>query len=134
MDSLSKGEYPILRIVTYTVNSNYVVTDSTVMTVTVLDQNGPCELKIYNAITPNGDGINDTWEIVNIDEFPNNRVTIYTRWGAPVFETKGYDNRSNAWPDKDQAARLSSSTYFYIIEPGDGRPAVKGWVELLKNE
>lgn len=63
----------------------------------------------FNAFTPNGDGINDTWEIGNINEWPNAQIVVYSRWGQKVFQATNYDND---W-DGDG---LPSATYYYVIE------------------
>jgi len=92
-----------------------------------------CKLIVYSGVTPNNDGQNDRWIIENISEFPNNHVTIYNRWGTQLYDVKGYDNVSKFWPDEEMLNKLVSSTYFYVIELGDGSKPLKGWVELIKN-
>jgi gliding motility-associated-like protein len=91
---------------------------------------GPCDIMIYSAITPNGDQINDVFTIDNIERFPSNRVVIFNRWGSVVFETTGYNNRNNAWPPKEK--KIQPSTYFYVVDLGNGVEKIKGWVELLE--
>ncbi|MGC4039747.1 MAG: gliding motility-associated C-terminal domain-containing protein, partial [Flavobacterium sp.] len=52
-------------------------------------------LDVHNAFTPNGDGLNEWFQIDNIDDitcYPTNKVQIYNRWGILVYETKNYDN------------------------------------------
>jgi gliding motility-associated-like protein len=72
--------------------------------------------------SPNGDSINDSWEIVGIERSPNNTVTIYNRWGDMVFQVQGYNNRSNVFngtankKTKMGANELPSGTYFFNIE------------------
>ena len=77
-----------------------------------------------DGFSPNGDGINDTWSIENIDNFPNNLVQVFTRWGVKVYMQKGYVNND---PDKcwdgrtENGSDLPTGTYYYIIhtnEPG----------------
>ena len=43
-------------------------------------------------ISPNGDGINDSWVIVNSEFFPNCEVWIYTRMGQLIYNSKRYNN------------------------------------------
>lgn len=87
-------------------------------------------LKVYTGITPNGDGANDNWYIGNIDFYPENQVTLYSRWGNKVWETKYYDNTSNYWTGTDNGGnRLPDGTYFYVIQNA-GPKTYKGWVEL----
>ena len=77
---------------------------------------------IYNGVTPNGDGKNDYFFIDGITHYPNNRVSIYNRWGVKVFETTNYDSDGNVFngishgratiqPD----SKLPSGTYFYVL-------------------
>jgi len=78
-----------------------------------------------NAFSPNGDNFNDTFKIDNIDDttcYPENTVEIYNRWGILVFETKNYNNATNAFDGIStgrttvkQADGLPTGTYFYII-------------------
>jgi gliding motility-associated-like protein len=80
---------------------------------------------VHNAISPNGDGINEKFIIDNIDDtvcYPDNTVEIYNRWGVLVFETKGYNNTSNFFDGTSQGRTtisqptgLPTGTYFYIL-------------------
>jgi gliding motility-associated-like protein len=129
LDSLNSGTYTVMIVIT---NLSNLSSDTLKPApIVVNDANGPCLVKVFNGVTPNGDGENDVWTIENISEFPSNQVSIYNRWGAKVYETKGYDNNSNSWPEKN--THLQGSTYFYVIELGNGSPAIKGWIEVITN-
>ena len=55
-----------------------------------------CDDMIANdVLTPNGDGINDTWIIINAERFPSATIKVYNRWGKEVFSTQGYNNDWN---------------------------------------
>ncbi|MGZ3900794.1 MAG: gliding motility-associated C-terminal domain-containing protein, partial [Bacteroidia bacterium] len=130
VDSLVPGTYSLVITITNTLTAK---TQTIIPNpITINDLNGPCKVKIYNAVTANGDGENDVWTIDNITEFPNNHVTIFNRWGLKVFETNNYDNAKNAWPQKDEVTKLVPSTYFYVLNLGNGT-TLKGWIELIKN-
>ena len=86
-----------------------------------------CELKVGNAYSPNGDGINDFFEVANILFYPDNTVYLYNRWGKKVLEQKSYQNN---WTGGDD---VTSGTYFYIVDPGDGTEILKGTVTVFKN-
>lgn len=91
----------------------------------------PCLLKFYTGITPNGDGINDTWEIDNIELFLDNTVDIYNRLGNKVWEASDYNNTSTIWGGENlSGAELPSDTYFYIFVSGSN--VEKGWIELTR--
>ncbi|MEM9144033.1 MAG: gliding motility-associated C-terminal domain-containing protein, partial [Bacteroidota bacterium] len=82
-----------------------------------------CEIEIFNAVTPNGDGANDIFFLKGIDCYPDNNVKIFNRWGVKVFEVNDYDNAfrafdgiSDARATIDANSRLPSGTYFYVLE------------------
>ncbi|TXE13228.1 gliding motility-associated C-terminal domain-containing protein, partial [Seonamhaeicola algicola] len=72
--------------------------------------------------SPNDDGINDFWEIVGIENSPNNTVNIYNRWGDLVFSIANYNNTSNVFRgianrmSKSGAGKLPDGTYFFDIK------------------
>ena len=84
---------------------------------------------IPNTFTPNGDGINDTWRIDYLFTYPNNRVQIFTRSGQQVFESRGY---TKPWDGTLKGKPLPFDTYYYIIEPGNGRDPITGYVTIIK--
>ena len=128
IDSLSPGSY---SVTVKALNSSNVVLDSVSFNYTVLASTEPCLITIFNGFTPDGDGLNDNWVIGNIENFPNNTVSIFNRWGNKVWNTSNYDNITNFWDGKNQnGATLTSGTYFYIIEIDNGTGVKKGWVEL----
>ncbi len=85
--------------------------------------------KIPNTFTPNGDGINETWKIEYLDSYPNNKVQVFTRTGQLVFESKGY---KTPWDGRFNGKSLPFDTYYYIIEPSNGRKAITGYVTIVK--
>jgi len=81
------------------------------------------DLFIPNIFTPNGDGTNDTFEIIGIEGFDRVALTILNRWGNEVYRNESYDNK---WAGRG----LNEGTYYYIItlhKSGTQR-VVKGWV------
>jgi gliding motility-associated-like protein len=78
------------------------------------------------SISPNNDGINDAWLIVGIERYPDNVVTIFSRWGDLIFKVKGYDNITNYWKGEfkngsgPSGSEAPDGTYFYVIELGHG--------------
>ena len=85
--------------------------------------------EIPNTFTPNNDGIHDLWEIKYLFTYPNNRVQVFTRTGQLVFESKGY---TKPWNGTMNGKPLPFDTYYYIIEPGNGRKPVTGYVTIVK--
>ena len=86
------------------------------------------KVKIYNAFSPNNDGINDVFVIEGIEKFKNNTVSVFNRWGTEVMKTKGYKNDWNGtWNNEI----LPDGTYFYIFEDGEGNKTV-GYVQIMR--
>ncbi|MFN5356429.1 MAG: gliding motility-associated C-terminal domain-containing protein [Bacteroidota bacterium] len=88
----------------------------------------PCEIEIPNIFTPNGDGpaLNEYFYIKNIEQYPNNTVQIFNRWGKEVFNGSGYNNDNVKFDGKD----LPDGVYFYIIDLADGKEAKAGSVTI----
>jgi gliding motility-associated-like protein len=134
VNRLKAGTYSVTVLVTYTINANNVRTDTVaVPSIIIRDEKGPCNITVFSGVSPNGDGVNDVFAIENIDQYPENHVTIFNRWGAEVGNIRGYDNISKAWPSAGDLGKTSSSTYYYVIDLGDGSPLIKGWIELIRN-
>lgn len=74
----------------------------------------PVPITPQGVFTPNGDGVNDTWQIENIDVYPTAKVSIYDRDGRVVAEYLGYDN-ANAWDGTYNGNPLPSTDYWYVI-------------------
>ncbi len=81
------------------------------------------DIEIFNVVTPNGDGIHDVLTIDGLENFPNNTIRIYNRWGVQVFATSAYDTAGNVFDGSsqgrvtvDQDNMLPAGTYFYILE------------------
>jgi gliding motility-associated-like protein len=83
----------------------------------------------FNAFSPDGDNKNDVWMINNIELYPDNKLTIYNRWGDEVFSTKGYTNEK-AW----DGGNLQSGTYYYVLTATiENQPRVfKGFITMIK--
>ncbi len=78
---------------------------------------GCLDFDFRNLFTPNGDGSNETWNIPGIENFPDNRLEIYNRWGTLVFDMDGYDNSWIGQNNSDGA--LPAGPYYYILYLND---------------
>ena len=96
-------------------------------------------LKIFNAISVNGDNQNDTFVIQGIEAYPKNTLRIFNRWGVLVYEKEGYSNSepfkgySNAKGVIGKDSKLPQGTYYYTLEylDGNNRSQQKsGWLYL----
>lgn len=88
--------------------------------------------KIPNAFTPNGDGNHDTWEVNNIELFPNMKVEVFDRWGRLVFISEnGYNND---WDGTSlDGKELPMDTYYYVINFNvEGYEKVVGNITLIR--
>ena len=83
-------------------------------------------IDVINVITPNGDGVHDVLTINHLENYPNNTVKIYNRWGVLVYVTKAYNTNGNVFDGTSQGRvtvdsdnKLPVGTYFYIIDYED---------------
>ena len=100
------------------------------VTVTVIK-----EFEVPNTFSPNGDGINDTWEIPGIELFPDAFVQVYNRWGQLVFQTSGYNDPSKYWDGRSNRGKeLTPGVYFYVINLRDERfpDPLKGHITIVR--
>lgn len=89
------------------------------------------ELYIPNAFTPNGDGLNDTWVIPGLALYPEAKVTIFNRWGQPVYATKNYYSRP--WNGLVNGKKQPNDTFVYQIEmPAPKAQVIKGTVTIVR--
>ena len=84
---------------------------------------------IPNVFSPNGDGINDTWVIEHLDSYPGCTVTVFDRGGQQVFYSFGY---GTPWNGKSNGKELPVGTYYYIIDPKNGRGLLNGSITILR--
>jgi gliding motility-associated-like protein len=84
---------------------------------------------IPNAFSPNGDGINDTWMIKYLDAYPDCTVDVYDRQGQRVFYSVGYRKQ---WDGRLNGNPLPIGTYYYIINPHNGRKTESGSVTIIR--
>ncbi len=87
----------------------------------------PCPtMEILSGFSPNDDGINDFFTIKGIQNFPNNELQIFNRWGSKVFQQKGYKNK---WDGSYENQNLPDGTYFYLLKDGSGTK-YSGFVQI----
>jgi gliding motility-associated-like protein len=70
-------------------------------------------IEIFSAISPNGDGVNDTWKIGQIERFEGCQVEVFDRWGQSVFKSVGYER---PWDGTYKGKYLPTGPYYYVIE------------------
>ncbi len=92
-------------------------------------------VELPNGITPNGDGVNETFIVPHLEykpeQYPDRELIIFNRWGDIVFQAKPYLNDWNGQNKNGQP--LPSSTYYYVLrlDIGEGK-IFKGDITILK--
>ena len=87
-------------------------------------------LIIYNAISPNKDGINDVWLIDGIDLFPDNEVMIFNRWGDKIIEFQGYGKNEVLWDGTNSHGKpVPDGTYYYLLKIHNEK-TYTGWIQV----
>lgn len=89
------------------------------------------DIQVYNVFSPNGDGVNDYFEIENSERFPDMLVEVYSRWGDQFFSTVGYGDGSR-WDGTARGKNAPVGTYYYIIIPYSGAKAITGNVTIIR--
>jgi gliding motility-associated-like protein len=143
---LNAGEYELYQWSTgETINPVRVFSGVKTVFVTVTDRNGcqdsdtikvlacnPLLLlePITNTFTPNNDKVHDTWEIRNIQLFPDMSIKVYDRWGRLVFNVdKGYQND---WDGTFNGKDLPVDTYYFLIDLKMGDDPITGTVTIIR--
>lgn len=125
LNPIATPDSTTIYILTVTDDNGCSASDSVLVEI-----NGEILLTIYNIITPNGDGFNDTWIIGNILNFPNNNVSIFNRYGQIVYEANGY---VNDWDGTRNGDNLPDGSYYYIIEMTDTGEIYKGTINIVRS-
>jgi gliding motility-associated-like protein len=88
-------------------------------------------LIIPQAFSPNGDGYNDYFEIIGIENYPKNTFTIYNRWGSLIYQAQGYHNQ---WDGKNgnTGADMPVGTYFMVLDLGEGGKPISEYIYLTR--
>jgi gliding motility-associated-like protein len=114
----------------YSLCDEYNACDTSVV---IIDVECFLGIEIPEGFSPNGDGINDLFEILGLEDYPNNKLAIFNRWGHKVYEAESY---ANDWDGRSQSpltigdGMLPKGTYYYVFDPGDGEKEIKGYFFL----
>ena len=84
-------------------------------------------ISIPNIFSPNNDGINDTWRIPSLQQYPGVVIKVYNRGGSVVFQTNGYKEWDGRFNGKD----LPVGTYYYLVMLPDRKP-ISGGITILR--
>jgi len=98
--------------------------------VLVLNNNQNQCIRVPSAFSPNGDGVNDYWDISMLDMFyPDCTIEVYDRWGVMIFKSKGY---SKPWDGRHNGYPLPANSYHYIIDFNNGGRILSGQITIIK--
>ena len=89
-------------------------------------------VQVFRGFSPNGDKINDVLVIRGIENYHDNEVLIFNRWGNQVFTRKGYRNEEG-WDGNWNEKFVPDGTYFYFIKLNDAKnQQFTGYVQLMR--
>lgn len=134
-DSLSQNPQAFPTVTTdyvyYAMSTNGCMNWDT-LTVTVLPPVPPQDsIVITNLITANGDGINDTWAITDVNLLPGTQVKVWNVYGQEVYASEDYQND---WDGSYNGSRLPNGTYFYWLRLGVYDTEKKGTITIMGDE
>ncbi|MEA3448702.1 MAG: gliding motility-associated C-terminal domain-containing protein, partial [Bacteroidota bacterium] len=115
-------------------NYSFTITDANgcsqeLETIVLIDNPVDC-IKIPDAFTPNGDNVNDTWIIENIEMFPNHVVQVFNRWGQVVYFKK-YGNEPWDGTYRDTHRKVPTGPYVYVVDLHNGMEEKTGTVTVI---
>jgi gliding motility-associated-like protein len=91
-----------------------------------------CDIILPTAFTPDGDNTNDLWVIVDLDVvYPKSTVSIYSRWGDKLYESKTGDYANSAWDGSFEGKAMPVGSYYFIIDTGTDAEELKGIVSIV---
>jgi gliding motility-associated-like protein len=86
-------------------------------------------INIDNTFTPNGDGVNDYWDITGLIAYVNASVDIFDRYGQKVFHSLGYPK---PWDGTINGKQLPVGVYYYVINTNFNGQVLAGYVTIIR--
>ena len=88
-------------------------------------------MEIFTGFSPNNDGVNDFFTIQNIENFPQNSLEVFNRWGNRVYRQENYQND---WDGTFDNLILPDGVYFYLltITSGDTQDVRSGYLDIVR--
>lgn len=108
-DTVLTGSYQVCTITVPQVCDSALIT----VVITGFRSDYAYDLFIPDGFSPNGDGVNDFFEIIGISNIPENILEIYNRWGALVYSSEDYQND---WDGIYNGNELPEGVYFYVFK------------------
>jgi len=88
-----------------------------------------CVIVVPNTFTPNGDGINDLWNITALSYYPDCSITVFSRYGSVVYHSQGY---GKPWDGTTNGKSAPVGTYYFILDLKNGKKPMSGSVTILR--
>jgi gliding motility-associated-like protein len=86
-------------------------------------------VRIPNVFSPNGDGVNDRWNIENMADYPGCTLQVFNRYGQLVYTVAGYNT---PWDGKVSGKDLPVGVYYYIINLKNGFKPINGSITIIR--
>lgn len=87
------------------------------------------KIVIPNTFSPNGDGVNEVWNVTALDGYTRALVSVFNRNGSLVYKSTGYDK---PWDGTNNGSLLPVGTYYYTIDLRNNTPVLSGWIWLTR--
>lgn len=87
------------------------------------------KIVIPSTFSPNGDGLNDYWDIEALSTYPKSTMNVFSRSGQKVYTSTGYDK---PWNGAYKGHILPPGTYYYVIDLKNNAPLLSGWVLIVR--
>ncbi|WP_108115490.1 T9SS type B sorting domain-containing protein [Kordia periserrulae] len=145
IDSLAAGNSATLTLTVTVVDGSDYVNVVEIINQSPVDENldnnsasaetFPDCIEIPSGFSPNNDLFNDFWEIRCLENYADNELTIFNRWGTIVYKTRNYANNWNGEANQNtvllnSSGRLPVGTYFYVLKLQGNTIEKTGWVYL----
>ncbi len=111
------------------VHEIYVIDSNGCYAVVSIELNSMLDIVVPPFFTPNGDGLNDSWEIEGIDKLPDSIIKIYDRYGKLLIK---YFASDPGWDGRYLGRPVPTDDYWYVIELANTRQVVKGHITLKR--
>ncbi|WP_052466986.1 DUF7933 domain-containing protein [Psychroserpens damuponensis] len=144
IDALSSNQFETLTIVAQITSSTELLNVAQLLTLNEPDRDATNNMDdaevivdncfyVTDGLSPNNDGLNDTFYIECINDYPGNTIKIYNRYGVQVYESSNYQNDWDGTPNMgipSTSEILPVGTYFYILDLNTGAKPLIGWLYL----
>jgi len=105
----------------------YTTNDECVDSVTLQVDIGEAKLVIPHVFTPNSDGVNDVFEITDLERYISNELKVFNRYGKRVYFQKNYQSDWNG-------DNIRDGVYFYVLsaEGYFGTKVLQGSITIMR--